>query len=75
MDLEGDKSAKELAGDVGKYFDYYHEAYSAALGGMLGSFAIEKDGQWIASYVSFSKSSYSNSALLSVAIGVYEPPF
>ena len=49
-DLEGDKSAKELAGDVGKYFDYYHEAYSAALGGMLGSFAIEKDGQWIASY-------------------------
>ena len=49
-DLEGDKSAKELAGDVGKYFDYYHEAYSAALGGLLGSFAIEKDGEFVASY-------------------------
>lgn len=49
-DLEGDKSAKDLAGDVGKYFDYYHEAYTAALGGMLGSFAIEKDGEWVATY-------------------------
>ena len=49
-DLEGDKSAKELAGDVGKYFDYYHEAYTAALGGLLGSYAIEKDGQWMAAY-------------------------
>ena len=49
-DLEGDKSAKELAGDVGKYFDYYHEAYTAALGGLLGSYAIEKDGQWVAAY-------------------------
>ena len=49
-DLEGDKSAKELAGDVGKYFDYYHEAYTAALGGLLGSYAIEKDGEWVAAY-------------------------
>ena len=49
-DLEGDKCAKELAGDVAKYFDYYHEAYTAALGGLLGNFAIEKDGQWVAAY-------------------------
>ena len=49
-DLEGDKSAQELLGDLHKYYDYYHEAYTAALGGLLGSFAIEKDGQWVASY-------------------------
>lgn len=49
-DLEGDKTPKELAGELGKYFDYYHQAYSAALGGLLGSFAIEKDGTWTATY-------------------------
>lgn len=46
-DLKGDKSAQELAG---KYYDYYHEAYSAVLGGFLGSFAIEKDGAWVPTY-------------------------
>ena len=49
-DLEGDKSAKELLGDLNKYYDYYHEAYTAALGGLLGSYAIEKDGEWVATY-------------------------
>ena len=49
-DLEGDKSAKELQGDLNKYYDYYHEAYTAALGGLLGSYAIEKDGEWVATY-------------------------
>ncbi len=48
-DLKGDKSARELAGES-KCFDYYHEAYTAALGGLLGSFAIEKEGQWISQY-------------------------
>lgn len=49
-DLEGEKSAEELLGDSVKYYDYYHEAYSAALGGLLGSFAIEVDGQWKPQY-------------------------
>ena len=49
-DLQGDRSARELVGDNTKYFDYYHEAYTAALGGLLGNFAIEKDGQWINQY-------------------------
>ena len=48
-DLLGDKSPKELSGNE-KLFDYYHEAYTAALGGLLGSYAIEVDGQWQASY-------------------------
>ena len=33
-----------------KYYDYYHQAYTAALGGLLGSYAIEKDGQWVSTY-------------------------
>lgn len=49
-DLKKDQSAQELLKDQAKYFDYYHQAYSAVLGGFLGSYAIEKDGQWIAQY-------------------------
>ena len=50
QDLKSDKSPEELLGNLDKYYDYYHNAYSAVLGGMLGSFAIEKDGQWIPTY-------------------------
>jgi len=49
-ELKGDKSPEELLGDLYKYYDYYHEAYSAVLSGLLGSFAIEKDGQWYPTY-------------------------
>ena len=49
-DLKGDKAAEELLGGLYKYYDYYHEAYSAVLGGLLGSYAIEKEGQWIPCY-------------------------
>ena len=49
-DLREDRSAEELLGSLYKYYDYYHQAYSAVLGGMLGSFAIEKDGIWQMQY-------------------------
>ena len=49
-DLKKDQSPEELLGDLYKYYSYYHEAYSAALGGLVGSYAIEKDGEWVASY-------------------------
>lgn len=49
-DLGGDKSPEELLGSLYKYYDYYHNAYSAVLGGLLGSYAIEKEGQWICTY-------------------------
>ncbi len=61
QDLKGDKSPRELLGETYRYYDYYHEAYSAALGGLLGSFAIEVDGQW--------KSSYGLKAYLPIAAG------
>ena len=49
-DMEKDQSPRELAGNLGKYFDYYERAYRAAYGGLLGSFAIEKDGQLYPQY-------------------------
>ena len=48
--LVGDSSPQELLGDLSKYYEYYHEAYTAALGGLLGSFEIEIDGQWKPAY-------------------------
>ena len=49
-DLKGDKSPQELLGDTYKYYSYYHEAYSAVLGGLLGSYCVEINGQWKPAY-------------------------
>ena len=49
-ELKQDKSPDEILDGLYKYYPYYHEAYSAALGGLLGSYAIEKDGQWKPTY-------------------------
>ena len=49
-DWKGNGNARDLLGKNAKYYDYYHEAYSAVLGGLLGSYAIEIGGEWKASY-------------------------
>lgn len=49
-DLSSDRSPEEILGTLFAYYDYYHAAYTAVLGGLLGSYAIEKDGQWVPSY-------------------------
>ena len=49
-ELKGDKAPEALLGELFKYYDYYHESFSGALGGLLGSFAIEKEGQWVPCY-------------------------
>ena len=49
-DLKGDQSPQELLGDTYKYYAYYHEAYSAVLGGLLGSYAVEINGEWQSTY-------------------------
>ena len=49
-ELKGDRSPEELLGTLHKYYGYYQEAFTAALGGLVGSFAIEKDGKWIPVY-------------------------
>ena len=49
-DLKGDRSAEELLGSVYKYYEYYHQAYTAVLGGLLGNYEIQVDGQWKPKY-------------------------
>lgn len=49
-ELAGDRSPKELLGELYRYYDYYREAYDGVLGGLLGSYAIEVDGQWKPTY-------------------------
>ena len=44
-DLKGDNSPEELLGKLYKHYPYYYEAYKAVLGGLLGNFSIEINGQ------------------------------
>ena len=41
----GGSTMEELTKDM-EYYDYYLEAYTAVLGGMVGEFSIKEDGQW-----------------------------
>lgn len=43
--LKGDQSPQELLGEAYQYYSYYHEAYTAALGGLLGNYGIYVDGE------------------------------
>ncbi len=49
-DMEGEKSPQELLGDNYRHYNYYHEAYTAVLGGLLGSFSIASNGEWVSQY-------------------------
>ena len=49
-ELKQGKVPQELLGEAFRYYSYYHEAYSAVLGGLLGSFAICRNGTWIPKY-------------------------
>ena len=49
-DLATDRSPEELLGSLYKYFDYYHRSLDAALGGLVGSYAVEVNGRWSQAY-------------------------
>ena len=49
-DLQTDASKEELLGGLYQYYHYYDTAYHAVLGGLLGHYAIEVDGQWKPTY-------------------------
>lgn len=49
-DLKTGKSPEELLGALYKYYDYYHQAYTAVLGGLLGNYEIYDQGQWKQTY-------------------------
>jgi murein DD-endopeptidase MepM/ murein hydrolase activator NlpD len=44
-DLITDKSPEEILGNLYKYYGYYSAAYNAVLGGLLGSYSIEVNGE------------------------------
>ncbi len=49
-ELKTGASPKKILKEQHVFYDYYHEAYTAVLGGLVGKFAIEKDGKWITHY-------------------------
>ena len=49
-DLEGDRDIEEILGNLYQYYPYYKESFSAVLGGLLGSYGIERDGEIKAAY-------------------------
>lgn len=49
-ELKQDRSPEELLGQTYRYYAYYREAYRAVLGGLLGSYAIEINGEWKSQY-------------------------
>ncbi len=50
QELKSGAAPRELLGEVSKYYDYYHEAYEAVLGGFLGSYGVEIDGEMKPAY-------------------------
>ena len=48
--LRKDQSPEEILGALYKYYEYYHKAYSAVLGGFLGNYAICIGDQWKPAY-------------------------
>lgn len=45
QELKSGKTPEELLDNLYQYYEYYHTAYGAVLGGMLGTYSIEKDGE------------------------------
>lgn len=44
-ELKEDRSPEQLLGNLYKYYDYYHKVYDSVLGGLLGNYAIEVNGE------------------------------
>ena len=44
-DLDGDKDIEQLLGNLYRYYPYYKESFSAVLGGLLGNFTVEVNGE------------------------------
>ncbi|MBO5317421.1 MAG: M23 family peptidase, partial [Oscillospiraceae bacterium] len=44
-ELEAGADPKELTGDHSRYYDYYHSAYEAILGGLLGNYSVNINGE------------------------------
>ena len=50
QDLQGDKAIDEILGNLYQYYPYYKKSFSAVLGGLLGHFQIEVNGEKVSMY-------------------------
>ena len=50
QDLQSDRNIEEILGNLYQYYPYYKESFSAVLGGLLGNFSIEVNGEMKPSY-------------------------
>lgn len=50
QDLQSDRNIEEILGNLYQYYPYYKESFSAVLGGFLGNFSIEVNGEMKPSY-------------------------
>ena len=50
QDLQGDKDIEKILGNLYQYYPYYKKSFSAVLGGLLGNYAIEVNGEMISTY-------------------------
>ena len=48
--LQTGEAPEQILGGLHKYYSYYHDAYAAVLGGLLGHYAVQIDGQWKTAY-------------------------
>lgn len=48
--LKGDSSIEEILADLYQYYPYYKQSFEAVLGGLLGNFQIEIDGELKSQY-------------------------
>lgn len=47
--LNGETTLKKMTADM-KHYDYYYEAYSAVLGGLVGEYELEEQGTYVKKY-------------------------
>ena len=50
QDLQEDKAIDEILGNLYQYYPYYKKSFSAVLGGLLGHFQIEVNGEKVSMY-------------------------
>ena len=48
--LKGDSSIEEILDDLYQYYPYYKQSFEAVLGGLLGNFQVETDGEMKSRY-------------------------
>lgn len=49
-DLKADQEPEKILGALYRYYPYYFQSFSAVLGGLVGNYAIQAEGEWKPAY-------------------------